>query len=225
MQRDGRSRLRLPKSLLDVFNWRYPSSTHVALKSTQPPTEMSTKNLPGGKWRPARKAHIFTAICKSTFQKIWEPRCFRALWAFTACYRDSFTLYFYLIAVWDIVAHNRLCRNVATCQQSGLRVCLSWCMGRGSLGLNGHCFREIETNGGETWSTLYSISPIVTTGNWFQLPGPSSPLESLNGRHNNLITTHKLIRPAESSGGFVFQLVTLNYGFILQNWKGELSGI
>jgi hypothetical protein len=34
----------------------------MALESTQPLTEMKTRNLPGGKGRPARKAHL-TAIC------------------------------------------------------------------------------------------------------------------------------------------------------------------
>jgi hypothetical protein len=36
----------------------------MALESTQPLTEMSTKNLPGVKGRPARKADIITAICE-----------------------------------------------------------------------------------------------------------------------------------------------------------------
>jgi hypothetical protein len=38
----------------------------MALKSTQPLTETSTRNLPGGeggKGRPARKADKITAIC------------------------------------------------------------------------------------------------------------------------------------------------------------------
>jgi hypothetical protein len=36
----------------------------MALGSTQPVTEMSTRNLPGGKGRPARKADNLTAICE-----------------------------------------------------------------------------------------------------------------------------------------------------------------
>jgi hypothetical protein len=32
--------------------------------STQPLTETSTRNLPGGKWRPARKADSITAVCE-----------------------------------------------------------------------------------------------------------------------------------------------------------------
>jgi hypothetical protein len=34
----------------------------MALRSTHPLTEMSTRNLPGGKGRPARKADNLTAI-------------------------------------------------------------------------------------------------------------------------------------------------------------------
>jgi hypothetical protein len=36
----------------------------MALVSTQPLTEMSTRDLPGGKGRPARKADNLTAISK-----------------------------------------------------------------------------------------------------------------------------------------------------------------
>jgi hypothetical protein len=36
----------------------------MALGSTQPLTEMSTKNLPGGKGRPVREADNLTAICE-----------------------------------------------------------------------------------------------------------------------------------------------------------------
>jgi hypothetical protein len=39
----------------------------MALRSTQPLTEMSTRNIPGDNRRPARKANNLTA-------KIWEPR-------------------------------------------------------------------------------------------------------------------------------------------------------
>jgi hypothetical protein len=37
----------------------------MALRSTQPITEMSTRNLPGGNVRPAHKADNLTAICES----------------------------------------------------------------------------------------------------------------------------------------------------------------
>jgi hypothetical protein len=49
----GRSRVRFPMPL-KFFNWPNPSSRTMALGPTQPLTEMSTRNLPGGKGRPAR---------------------------------------------------------------------------------------------------------------------------------------------------------------------------
>jgi hypothetical protein len=46
----------------------------MTLGSTQPLTEMSTRNRPGGKERPVRKADNLTAICDPTVQKMCEPR-------------------------------------------------------------------------------------------------------------------------------------------------------
>jgi hypothetical protein len=43
----------------------------MVLWSTQPLTEMSTRNIPGGKGRPARKAENLTAICEPTVYKLW----------------------------------------------------------------------------------------------------------------------------------------------------------
>jgi hypothetical protein len=71
-----------------------PSSRTMALGSTQPPREMSANNIPQGKERPARKADNLRAICEQIVWKIWEPRHLTTLWAFMACYRDSFTLPF-----------------------------------------------------------------------------------------------------------------------------------
>jgi hypothetical protein len=66
----------------------------MALGSTQPLTEMITRNLPGGKGRLARKADNLTAICKPIVCKMWKPRRLTTLWVSTACYRDSFTFTF-----------------------------------------------------------------------------------------------------------------------------------
>jgi hypothetical protein len=46
------------------FNLPNPSSCTKALGWTQPLTEMSSRNLPGGKGRSARKADNLTAICE-----------------------------------------------------------------------------------------------------------------------------------------------------------------
>jgi hypothetical protein len=51
-----------------------PSSCTMAIGSTQPLKEMSTRNLPGGKERPARKADNLTAICEPIVWKMWVPR-------------------------------------------------------------------------------------------------------------------------------------------------------
>jgi hypothetical protein len=46
------------------FNILNPSNRIMTLGSTQPLTEMSTRNLPGCKVQPARKADNLTASCK-----------------------------------------------------------------------------------------------------------------------------------------------------------------
>jgi hypothetical protein len=59
-----RLQVRFPMRLLDFFNLPNPSSRIMALGSTQPLTEMSIRNLPGGKGRSAHKAGNLTAICE-----------------------------------------------------------------------------------------------------------------------------------------------------------------
>jgi hypothetical protein len=60
MLQTGRSPVQVPDEV-DFYN---PSNRTMALGSTQPLTEMSTRNLPGGKKRPARRADNLTAICE-----------------------------------------------------------------------------------------------------------------------------------------------------------------
>jgi hypothetical protein len=49
------------------FNLPNPSNRTMALGSTQPLTEMSTRNLSGVKGLPARKADNLTTICEPIF--------------------------------------------------------------------------------------------------------------------------------------------------------------
>jgi hypothetical protein len=63
MLQAGKSPVRVPEEV-DFFNIPNSSSRTVALRSTQPLTEMSTKNLPGGKKRPARRADNLASICE-----------------------------------------------------------------------------------------------------------------------------------------------------------------
>jgi hypothetical protein len=75
------------------FKWPNPSSHTMAIVLTQPRTEMCTRNLPGSKRRPARKTDNLTAICGPIVQKMLQSRRLTTLWAYTACYRDSFTFF------------------------------------------------------------------------------------------------------------------------------------
>jgi hypothetical protein len=59
----GRSPVRVPDEV-DFFNLPNTSSCTMALGSTQPLKEISTRNLPGGEKRPALRADNLTAICK-----------------------------------------------------------------------------------------------------------------------------------------------------------------
>jgi hypothetical protein len=93
MLQAGRSRDRIPDEE-DFFNLPNPSSRTMAL-STQPLTEMSTRNIPVGEGRPARKADNLTAICEPIAYKVWEPQHLTALWVSMARYRDTVTFYQY----------------------------------------------------------------------------------------------------------------------------------
>jgi hypothetical protein len=55
----------IPYEVAVYFNWPYPSSCTMALGSTQPLREMSTRNHSGSKGQlPACKADNLTAICE-----------------------------------------------------------------------------------------------------------------------------------------------------------------
>jgi hypothetical protein len=64
MLQTGRLPVRVPDEV-EFFNLPNPSSLTMALGSTQPVTEMSTRNLPGGKKRPAHRADNLATICES----------------------------------------------------------------------------------------------------------------------------------------------------------------
>jgi hypothetical protein len=63
----------------------------MALGSTQPLTEISTRNLPGCKGQLAHNGDNLTTICELIVSKKWEPQRLTTLRAYMACYRDSFT--------------------------------------------------------------------------------------------------------------------------------------
>jgi hypothetical protein len=61
MLQAGSSPVRVPDEA-DFFNLPNPSSPNMALGLTQPLTEMSTRNVPGGKKLPARRADSLATI-------------------------------------------------------------------------------------------------------------------------------------------------------------------
>jgi hypothetical protein len=63
MLQAGRSPVRVPDEM-DFFNLPNPSSRTMALVSTQLLTEMTIRNLPCGKKRPASRADNLADICE-----------------------------------------------------------------------------------------------------------------------------------------------------------------
>jgi hypothetical protein len=82
----------IPDEVIGFFDRPHISSRTMALGSTQPLTEMSTRNLPGDKGLPARRADNHTAICYPIVWKMWLLRCLTTLWASMARYTGSFSL-------------------------------------------------------------------------------------------------------------------------------------
>jgi hypothetical protein len=81
----------IPDEVIGFFNWPNSYSCIMTLGSTQPLTEMSTRNLPRHKERQARMAENLTSV-----SRLWEPRRLTNLWASTARYRDSFIYFMFL---------------------------------------------------------------------------------------------------------------------------------
>jgi hypothetical protein len=95
MLQAGRSPVRVPDEV-DIFNSPNPSSRTMVLGSTQPLTEMSTRNLPGVK--SGRRVGLTTL--PPSMSRMSEnvgastsliPKGLHGL------YRDDFTFYFYLV--------------------------------------------------------------------------------------------------------------------------------
>jgi hypothetical protein len=64
MLQAGKLRVRFSMKSLGFFNLPKHSSRTMALGSSQPLTEMDTRNLPGGKGRPEHKDYNLTVNCE-----------------------------------------------------------------------------------------------------------------------------------------------------------------
>jgi hypothetical protein len=74
---------------LEFFNLPNPSSLTMALGSTQPLTEISTRDLSGGKGFRHLRLTTSPHFCDTIVWKMWGPRRLTTLRASTPCHRDS----------------------------------------------------------------------------------------------------------------------------------------
>jgi hypothetical protein len=81
----------------------------MALWSTQPLTEMSTR-FPGGEGWLARKADNLTAICEPLGKIMCESRRLTTIWASTASLRDNYFYYLLCEAIGTAVTPGLLCQ-------------------------------------------------------------------------------------------------------------------
>jgi hypothetical protein len=108
MLQAGRSPVRVLDEV-DFFNLPNTSSRTMTLGSTQPLTEMSTRNLPGGNERPACRADNLVAVCEPN---VWKCGSLQGL------YRDNFTFTFY----WNYSSTRRLLQSQSAYSDRLLKV-------------------------------------------------------------------------------------------------------
>jgi hypothetical protein len=91
----GRSPVRVPDDV-DFFSLPNPSSCTMALGSTQPLTEMSTMNVPGGKKWPAHRADNLTPPSMSRMSENVGASTSRNPKGLHGLYRENFTFFTYM---------------------------------------------------------------------------------------------------------------------------------
>jgi hypothetical protein len=90
------------------FDWPNPSSHTMAVGSTRPLTEMSTRNLPGAKGSRRVRLTTLPPSMSRLYRKMWEPQRLTTLWASTACHRESF-MFWPFISVSPANSHSTNC--------------------------------------------------------------------------------------------------------------------
>jgi hypothetical protein len=109
MLQAGRSPVRVPDEVV-FFNWPNPSRRIMALESTQPLTEMNTRNLPGSKKRPKSWLTTLLPSVSRMSENVGAPTSHSPK-GLLGLYRDNFTLpYLTLpckVVKWMVVARPR----------------------------------------------------------------------------------------------------------------------
>jgi len=94
----------IPDGVIGFFYWHNPSERTMALGSTQPLKEMSTRNVSWGWRRPVRRAdNLTTFMCRLSWNlgasTSWNPQ------ALSRPVMGLLYLYLYLICVFNLAAH------------------------------------------------------------------------------------------------------------------------
>jgi hypothetical protein len=88
----------IPDQVTGFFSRPNPSSCTLVLGVDSASNRNEYQESESKGW-PARKANNLIAICEPIVHKMWDPRRLKTLWAPTAFYRDSFSLFPYQIGV------------------------------------------------------------------------------------------------------------------------------
>ena len=117
----------IPSGVIGIIHWHNPSSRTVAWGSTQPLTEMSTRNAAGGwKWPMHRADNLTTFMCRLSWylqvSNSWNPQvlsrpvqaslymyvCQVALLLWLACYMDLLGYVNVMIIIVSVNKYNKI---------------------------------------------------------------------------------------------------------------------
>ena len=98
----------IPDGVIGIFHWHNPSCRTISLGLTQPPTEMSTRNI-SLRGRGGRCVWLTTLppSCADCL-KIWDLHLPRILLAYPGLYRNCFTFTFTVYVFLYTVGHSLL---------------------------------------------------------------------------------------------------------------------
>jgi hypothetical protein len=96
----------IPDGVIEIFHWHNPSGRTMALRSTQPLTEIGTRNFLGV-WRPVRRAdNLTTFMCRVSWNlgasASWNPQgLFRCVMGLLYLYLTYYRLRVRVVKTWS----------------------------------------------------------------------------------------------------------------------------